>query len=108
MDKFFRWLLGDKEKATKAIDTANTAPLTEEQLKTIITEHNPQYELQQLIAAVGQSVGKQRELNEDSVLAVTTTMAGNSGNPNREPQRRESDNVHSSPHDAEFTGWRYG
>src|SRR5262249_48113021 len=36
--------------------------------------------LQQLISASGQSVGKQRELNEDSLLAITTTMAGNSGN----------------------------
>jgi len=80
VDKFFRRLFGDKEKSTKAVDVANTAPLTEEQLKAIVTEHNPQYELQQLVAAVGQSVGKQRELNEDSVLAVTTTMAGNSGN----------------------------
>jgi protein phosphatase len=33
-----------------------------------------------LIAGCGQSVGKQRELNEDSLLAVTATMAGNSGN----------------------------
>lgn len=80
MDKFFRWLFGNTEKPATAVDIANTAPLTEEQLKTIVTEHNPQYEFQQLIAAVGQSVGKQRELNEDSVLAVTTTMVGNSGN----------------------------
>lgn len=80
MDKFFRWLFRDREKPATAVDMANTAPLTEEQLKTIVTEHNPQYEFQQLIAAVGQSVGKQRELNEDSVLAVTTTVVGNSGN----------------------------
>jgi serine/threonine protein phosphatase PrpC len=35
--------------------------------------------LQQLVAASGQSVGKQRELNEDSLLTLTTTLAGNSG-----------------------------
>lgn len=39
----------------------------------------PHSEISQLIAACGQSVGRQRELNEDSLLAVTTTLAGNSG-----------------------------
>ena len=79
MDKLFR-LFGRKRKAVKTVDIANTAPLTEEQLKSIVNSQNVQFDLQQLIAAAGQSVGKQRELNEDSVLAVTTTMAGNSGN----------------------------
>ena len=80
MDKFFNWLFGKRSTSTKTIDTANTAPLTEEQLKSIVNNQNPHFDLQQLIAAGGQSVGKQRELNEDSLLAMTTTMAGNSGN----------------------------
>lgn len=80
MDKLFRWLFGNQAAPEKAVDMANTAPLTEEQLKAIVNNQNPQYELQQLISAAGQSVGKQRELNEDSLLAVTATMAGNSGN----------------------------
>ena len=80
MDKFFSWLFGKRSTATKTIDTANTAPLTEEQLKSIVGNQNPHFDLQQLISASGQSVGKQRELNEDSLLALTTTMAGNSGN----------------------------
>jgi len=75
----FGWLFGKKPKPVKSVETANTAPLTEEQLKSIVNDQNPQYELQQLIAAAGQSVGKQRELNEDSLFAFTTTMAGNSG-----------------------------
>ena len=79
MDKLLR-LFGKRQKPEKTLDVANTAPLTEEQLKTIVDKQNVQFDLQQLIAAAGQSVGKQRELNEDSVLAVTTTMAGNSGN----------------------------
>jgi serine/threonine protein phosphatase PrpC len=33
-----------------------------------------------LIAASGQSVGKQREHNEDSLLSITSTIAGNTGN----------------------------
>ncbi len=81
MDKLFRWLFGKQPPpAEKATDIASTAPLTEEQLKAIVSSQNPQYDLQQLVAAAGQSVGKQRELNEDSLLAITTTMAGNSGN----------------------------
>lgn len=80
MDKFFRWLLGKKSANTKTIDTANTAPLTEQQLQSIVNNQNPHFDLQQLISAGGQSVGKQRELNEDSLLAMTATMAGNSGN----------------------------
>jgi serine/threonine protein phosphatase PrpC len=73
-------LFGTKEATGKALDAANTAPLTEEQLQAIVNNQNVQFELQQLVAASGQSVGKQRELNEDSLLALTSTMAGNSGN----------------------------
>ncbi len=58
---------------------ANTAPLSEQQIQAIVNNQNPRFELQQLIASCGQSVGKQRELNEDSLLALTATMAGNSG-----------------------------
>ena len=73
-------LFGSKPASTKTLDTANTAPLSEQQLQAIVTNQNPRFDLQQLISAASQSVGKQRELNEDSLLALTTTMAGNSGN----------------------------
>jgi serine/threonine protein phosphatase PrpC len=84
VDKFFRWLFGNQQQQTipqaKSQDMADTAPLSEQQLNAIVSNHNPRFELQQLIASCGQSVGKQRELNEDSLLAITSTMAGNSGN----------------------------
>jgi len=80
VNNFFQWLFGKKQSPPKNPDVANTAPLTEEQIEAIVKNQNPRYELQQLIASSGQSVGKQRELNEDSLLALTTTMAGNSGN----------------------------
>lgn len=84
MDKFFRWLFGNQEQQAtvevKTQEAANTAPLSEQQLQSIISNHNPRFDLQQLIASCGQSVGKQRELNEDSLFALTATMAGNSGN----------------------------
>ncbi|MBV6450713.1 MAG: serine/threonine-protein phosphatase [Anaerolineae bacterium] len=81
MNKFFDRLFGKKEPpAAQTQDVANTAPLTEEQIQAIVSNQNPRFDMQQLIASCGQSVGKQRELNEDSILALTTTMAGNSGN----------------------------
>lgn len=84
MDKFFRWLFGNQQQqsspAVKTMDAANTAPLSEQQINSIINSQNPRFDLQQLIASCGQSVGKQRELNEDSLFALTATMAGNSGN----------------------------
>jgi len=76
---FSRWF-GPKPTPTKTLDTANTAPLTDQQLQAIVGNQNPRFDMQQLIAAGGQSVGKPRELNEDSLLAITSTMAGNSGN----------------------------
>jgi protein phosphatase len=83
VDKFFRWLFGNQQQsstAVKTMDAANTAPLSEQQINSIINSQNPRFDLQQLIASCGQSVGKQRELNEDSLFALTATMAGNSGN----------------------------
>jgi serine/threonine protein phosphatase PrpC len=84
VDKFSRWLSrwlsGNKKPSASAQDIANTAPLSEQQIQAIVNNQNPRFDLQQLIASSGQSVGKQRELNEDSLLSLTTTMAGNSGN----------------------------
>jgi serine/threonine protein phosphatase PrpC len=81
VNKFFGWLFGKKEQPpAQGQDVANTAPLTEEQIQAIVSNQNPRFDMQQLIASCGQSVGKQRDLNEDSILALTTTMAGNSGN----------------------------
>lgn len=81
MDKFFRWIRGNKpQPAGKPQDMVNTAPLTEEQIHSIVGNQNARFDLQQLMSSCGQSVGKQRELNEDSLLALTSIMAGNSGN----------------------------
>lgn len=81
MDKFFRWLRGTKQQsAVNPQEMVNTAPLTEEQISTIVSNQNTRFDLQQLMSSCGQSAGKQRELNEDSLLALTATMVGNSGN----------------------------
>ncbi len=83
MAEFFRKLFGDQPKSSSAkrIDTATTAPLSDQQIASIINNQNVQYEMQQLIAASGQSVGKLREHNEDSLVAITATLAGNANIP---------------------------
>jgi PPM family protein phosphatase len=76
---FFRKLFGKKEESEKPkqVDMATTAPLTDQQLSSIMGIQNLKSETKQLIASVGQSVGKQRDHNEDSVLALTSTILGN-------------------------------
>ncbi|MBP6179843.1 MAG: serine/threonine-protein phosphatase [Anaerolineales bacterium] len=80
MADFFRKMFGSKkseaEKPTNQLDMATTAPLSDQQISSIIGSQTPKYEMRQLVASVGQSVGKQREHNEDSLLAVTTTISG--------------------------------
>ncbi len=76
MIEFFRNLF---RKPRSAVDMATTAPLTEQQIQSILHSQAVRYDIQQLVASTGQSVGKQRELNEDSLLALTSTLAGNSG-----------------------------
>jgi len=77
---FFRKLFGTKEEPVKQqkqqLDMATTAPLTDQQINSIVAGQNSKYEIKQLISSVGQSVGKQRDHNEDSVLALTSTMSG--------------------------------
>ena len=83
MVDFFRKLFGAKSKSSRIHRNdggAITAPLSSKQLEAIINSQNVQSETQQLIAAFGQSVGKQREHNEDSLVAITATLAGNAAN----------------------------
>lgn len=80
MADFLRKMFGTKksepEKQPPQVDMATTAPLSDQQISSIIGNPNAKYEMRQLIASVGQSIGKQREHNEDSVLALTTTISG--------------------------------
>jgi len=79
MFEFIRKLFGGKSKSSHAShgDSVTTAPLSDSQIESIVNSQNVQYEMQQLIAASGQSVGKQRDHNEDSLVAITATLAGN-------------------------------
>jgi len=78
---FFRKLFGKKEPEKAAGENVVTAPLSEVQLQTIKSMAFNRYEPPQLLVASGQSVGRQRELNEDSLFSLSTTIAGNNSNP---------------------------
>jgi protein phosphatase len=76
---FFKKLFGSKDDTKpRQLDTVNTAPLTDQQIQSIISSQAPRYEIRQLVASVGQSVGRQRDHNEDSLLSLTTTISGSS------------------------------
>jgi len=79
MVEFFRKLFGSASKPphTHPGDSVTTAPLSDQQIESIISGPKAQYATQQLTSAVGQSVGKQREHNEDSLVAITATVIGN-------------------------------
>jgi PPM family protein phosphatase len=78
---FFRKLFEKKEVKAPNADNIVTAPLSEAQLQSIKSVALNRYEPPQLLVASAQSVGRQRELNEDSMFTLTTTIAGNSSNP---------------------------
>jgi len=82
--KFFdklRSLFNKKEPEKPALDNTVTAPLSDAQLQSIKALSAHRYEPMQLIATSAQSVGRQRELNEDSLFCLSTTIAGNTSNP---------------------------
>ena len=64
----------EKIKPQRAFESVQTTPLTEEQLQTItqtsISLHPPQ-----LLVGSAQSVGKQRDHNEDTLFSLIATIA---------------------------------
>jgi serine/threonine protein phosphatase PrpC len=77
---FFRKLFGKKGRPS-ASDNVVTAPLSDTQLQSIKAMATNRFEPPQLLVASAQSVGRQRELNEDSLFTFTSTLAGNNSNP---------------------------
>ncbi|MBN1303783.1 MAG: serine/threonine-protein phosphatase [Anaerolineales bacterium] len=75
MFNYFRQLFGKQDQP----EGIATAPLSDQAIRTIIEQQPQRIEPAQLAAGCGQSVGKQRELNEDSLLSVTSLLSGNSG-----------------------------
>jgi serine/threonine protein phosphatase PrpC len=60
----------------KASNDIKTAPLSEEQLKAVSKDVPVKVEPAQLIVGCGQSTGKQREHNEDSLFVMNSVISG--------------------------------
>lgn len=79
MLNFFRKIFGrSQEPAKQAIDNAVTAPLSDVQLQSIRAMTVNRFEPAQLLVTCAQSIGRQRELNEDSLFTLATSIAGHS------------------------------
>jgi len=80
MKSFFK-KFGRKKKIQKEIGGSQniiTAPLSEEQIQAVFTR-NMHFEPPQLVVGCGQSTGRQRDHNEDSIFTFTVTL-GNGTN----------------------------
>ena len=74
MVDFLQKIFGKKNRPASV--NIETAPLTEEQLR-YVTKEEPAITPSQLLVGVGQSVGRQREINEDSIFFFNSVF-GNS------------------------------
>lgn len=78
---FLKKLFGVDRQKTVPLprqDQVSTAPLGERSVQPMPAER-PAYDPPQLVYGCGQSVGRQREHNEDSLLAVTMALGGENG-----------------------------
>jgi PPM family protein phosphatase len=75
---FIRHLLGGTPASER--EGRGTAPLAQAEIDSALQASQVPSEMQQLVSATGQSVGHQRDHNEDSLLAITSTLAGKSAN----------------------------
>lgn len=74
-DKFLNWLRGNKTNPLDKKANASTVPLSIEQVDEVIAK-SQHIEPQQLIFGCGQSVGKQRDHNEDTLFAISLAFGG--------------------------------
>jgi serine/threonine protein phosphatase PrpC len=70
--RFIRKIFGGRKSDPTDV---KTAPLSEEQVKAV-SIRQVEFEPPQLIVGVGASVGKQREHNEDTLFAMSMSLAG--------------------------------
>jgi PPM family protein phosphatase len=69
------WLLGKKTKPLTSPENVSTVPLSEQQLDGILQQGERMLP-QQLIYGCGQSIGKQRDHNEDYLFSVSFAFGG--------------------------------
>ncbi|MGD0750982.1 MAG: PP2C family serine/threonine-protein phosphatase [Anaerolineales bacterium] len=72
---FFSWLHIKKTKPASTGSDINTVPLPESQVEGLLANVQ-NLEPQQFIYGCGQSIGKQRDHNEDSVFALSIAIGG--------------------------------
>jgi protein phosphatase len=70
-----------KKVEKPVVDNSVTAPLSDVQLQSIKALSQNHFEPLQFLVASGQSVGRQRELNEDCLFTFSSTVAGSGSNP---------------------------
>jgi PPM family protein phosphatase len=73
VQKFWDKLFGKKKPI---LSDVKTAPLTEDQLRAVTIQNTPKLQPPQLIFGSGQSIGKQRDHNEDTILTLSASVAG--------------------------------
>lgn len=79
MKSIAEWLRRKKTKPLTTQRNVDTIPLSDEKLTDAIS-HIPRIQPQQLNYGCGQSVGKQREHNEDFLFAFSATLGGDRNN----------------------------
>jgi serine/threonine protein phosphatase PrpC len=72
--KIFKWFQGKKTKPLTSPSNVSTVPLAGKTDQTLSSAQH--IEPQQLIFGCAQSVGKQREHNEDSIFSISIAMGG--------------------------------
>jgi serine/threonine protein phosphatase PrpC len=76
---FFDRFRGKKTKPLTAPVNVSTIPLNDEQITSALARI-PRHEPQQIVYGCGQSVGKQRDHNEDYLFAFSVTIGGEGNN----------------------------
>lgn len=75
MKFFFERLRGKKTKPLQTKSDISTVPLSDQQLANVVAQ-GPRIEPSQLIFGCGQSIGKQRDHNEDCLFTLSITIGG--------------------------------
>ena len=79
MKSFFGRLVKKKTQPLVKQSDVNTVPLSDQQIQDVVTQE-PRIEPSQLLTGSSQSVGKQRDHNEDCLLTFTMTVGGDKHN----------------------------
>ncbi len=79
MKSFFDRLRGKKTPPPPGEANINTVPLSDQQIQDVVTQE-PRIEPTQLISGCSQSIGKQRDHNEDCLFTFSFTIGGDKRN----------------------------